>query len=172
MVKVARPVSANVQPHFDELGTRLKGARIERRISLVEMANRTGISRDTLHRLERGDPSISIAALLNVLGVLGLEAELDQVAARFRTRREARPIDPQVLIDFAERDWSAVTALKTAAWLKRRQRLGPRDSFRISDDLRRHVRTTRPDWPGDDARAADIESHIALGESLRRVGTV
>jgi transcriptional regulator with XRE-family HTH domain len=190
MTKVARSVPANVQHHFDELGRRLRGARIRRHMSLVETARQTAISRDTLHRLERGDASISIAALLNLLSVLALEDELDHVAAeigpgekqhvaslrarsaRTSKRSEVPTFERQHLIDFAERNWAAVAELKTAGWLERRQRLGTDDSFRIADDLRRHVRTTRPDWPTDAARAADLVSHVVLGENLRRVRTI
>lgn len=154
------------------------------------MAKQTGISRDTLHRLERGDASISIAALLALLTVLGMESELDRVAADVGTQgkrgvttpradsarttgqRHLRAVTRQDLIAFAQRDWPAIADLKTAAWIKRRQQLGPTDSSRTSDDLRRHVRATRPDWPTDAARAADLASHVALGESLRRVRTI
>lgn len=105
MTKVARPVFPKVQRRFDELGLRLRLARMRRSMSMVEMAERTGISRDTLHRLERGDASISIAALLKVLSILGMETDLDQVGADDPTgrtlqdiamprgSRRARPID-------------------------------------------------------------------------------
>ena len=44
------------------------------------MAARVGTTRSTLGRLERGDLSVSLALLARVLGVLGLEADLDQIA--------------------------------------------------------------------------------------------
>ena len=44
------------------------------------MAARVGASRMTIHRLERGDPVVSIAILLRVLEVLDLEADIDLVA--------------------------------------------------------------------------------------------
>ena len=45
------------------------------------MAERAGISRDTLHRLEKGDVSISLAGFLRVLQVLGLADDIDRLAA-------------------------------------------------------------------------------------------
>jgi transcriptional regulator with XRE-family HTH domain len=45
------------------------------------MAERAGMSRDTLHRLEKGDVSISLAGFLRVLHVLGLADDIDRLAA-------------------------------------------------------------------------------------------
>jgi hypothetical protein len=44
------------------------------------MAARAGLSRDTLHRLEKGDVSISLAGFLRVLQVLGLADDIDGIA--------------------------------------------------------------------------------------------
>ncbi len=62
------------------LGDRLRLARKRRRISSVLMAERVGISRDTLHRVEKGDPAVSLGTYLRVLRVLGLDADLDKLA--------------------------------------------------------------------------------------------
>ena len=155
---------------------------------MVEMANRTGVSRDTLHRLERGDASISIATLLTVLSILRMETELDQLGAEDQTgrglqdmalaRRPRRPrqgaaaasrIGRQDLVDFAQRDWAAVAEIKSEQWLDRKRRFGGADAFRIADDLRHHVAMTRPDWPDAAERSEDIASHVAVADSLRRV---
>lgn len=45
------------------------------------MAERAGLSRDTLNRLEKGDVSIGLAGLLRVLQVLGLADDIDRLAA-------------------------------------------------------------------------------------------
>jgi len=191
MTKVARHVFPEAQRRFDDLGGRLRLARLRRGMSMVETAARTGISRDTLHRLERGDASISIAALLTVLAVLDLERDLDQLGAQdptgrslqdvamTRRRKRPRPVDAAVpgvrrqdLIDFAERDWSAIAEVKADHWLERKRRLGSAETFRIADELRRYVAITRPDWPDDAERSADIASHVAVGERLRRVSDI
>jgi len=49
-------------------------------MSAGTMAERAGLSRDTLHRLEKGDVSISLAGFLRVLQVLGLADDIDGVA--------------------------------------------------------------------------------------------
>ena len=73
------------------------------------------------------------------------------------------------LVAFAQRDWSAVAELKADHWVERAQRLGSQETFRIADELRRFVAAARPDWPSDEERAADLASHVAVAESLRRV---
>jgi transcriptional regulator with XRE-family HTH domain len=49
-------------------------------MSLTELATRVGVTRQTLSRLERGDLSTGLGVLARVLGVLGLEEDLDALA--------------------------------------------------------------------------------------------
>lgn len=63
------------------LGERLRLARKRRKITTVLMAQRVGVSRDTLNRVEKGDPVVSLGTYLRVLRVLGLDADLDLIAA-------------------------------------------------------------------------------------------
>lgn len=61
-------------------GHRLKLARLRRRISAVHFSERMGVSRDTLHRLEKGDSTIALGSYMRALRVLGLDRDLDLVA--------------------------------------------------------------------------------------------
>ena len=65
-----------------KLGGDIAVARKKRRISTVSMAERAFISRGTLSRLEKGDPSVSMGIYATVLSILGLIEELGQVADR------------------------------------------------------------------------------------------
>jgi transcriptional regulator with XRE-family HTH domain len=65
---------------FTVFGERLRLARRRRRLSTVLMAERAGISRDTLNRVEKGDPAVSLGTYLRVMRVLGLDADLDLLA--------------------------------------------------------------------------------------------
>ncbi|VTV17266.1 hypothetical protein WDL1P1_00249 (plasmid) [Variovorax sp. WDL1] len=65
---------------MEALGDRLRMARLRRKISAVQMAERVGVSRDTLHRLEKGEPNIALGTYLRALRVLRLEKDLDLVA--------------------------------------------------------------------------------------------
>jgi transcriptional regulator with XRE-family HTH domain len=61
-------------------GARLRLARKRRGISSVLMAERVRISRDTLNRVEKGDPVVSLGTYMRVLRVLGLDEDLDLIA--------------------------------------------------------------------------------------------
>ena len=62
------------------LGARLRDARLRRKVTSVLFAERMGVSRDTLHRMERGDPNIAIGTYAKALRVLGLDADIDLLA--------------------------------------------------------------------------------------------
>src|SRR5258708_31205853 len=79
MTRRAQPLFPATQRRADALGERLRLARLRRRISLTDLAARVDSTRSTLSRMERGDLTASLALLVRVLGVLGLEEDLDQL---------------------------------------------------------------------------------------------
>lgn len=76
-----------------ELGKRLRLARLRRRYSAESVAKRAGIARATLHRVEGGDPGVSIATHASVLRVLGLHGDLDLVARDDEMGRKLQDLD-------------------------------------------------------------------------------
>ena len=67
-----------------KLGADLALARRKRGISTSDMAERLFVSRDTLWRLERGDPSVAIGTLATAVFVLGLHERLADLASPAR----------------------------------------------------------------------------------------
>jgi transcriptional regulator with XRE-family HTH domain len=63
-----------------ELGENIRLARLRRRFSSTLIAERAGISRNTLRAIENGESGVSFGAYLMVLFCLGLEQDLKQVA--------------------------------------------------------------------------------------------
>ena len=63
------------------LGDRLKAARLRRRYSADMVAQRAGIARATLSRIEQGDPGVSFGNYARVMQVLRLEQDLNRLAA-------------------------------------------------------------------------------------------
>ena len=63
------------------LGERIRIARLRRGMTATEMSERIGITRPTLDRLERGELAVGLGVLVRALGVLGLEHDLDKLAA-------------------------------------------------------------------------------------------
>ena len=55
-------------------------ARLRRELPTVLFAERLGISRDTLSRLEKGDPNIALGTYMRALRVLGLDKDMDAIA--------------------------------------------------------------------------------------------
>src|SRR5437763_1385866 len=64
-----------------KLGGDLAVARRKRGISTADMASRLFVSRDTLWRLERGDPTVSMGTLATAAFVLQLQERLGALAA-------------------------------------------------------------------------------------------
>lgn len=65
---------------MDELGERIKLARLRRKLSLEQVSQRAGISRSTLWAIEKGSDSVAIGSYLQVLFVLGLENDFTLLA--------------------------------------------------------------------------------------------
>ena len=63
------------------LGQRLREARLRRRFSVVQVAERASVSRPTLNKVEQGDAAVTMGTYLRVLVVLGLEKDIDLLAA-------------------------------------------------------------------------------------------
>lgn len=64
--------SPAVRRELRKLGGKLKEARLRRRLPQSLVAERAGISRPTLTRIERGDTGVSIGSVALTLQALGL----------------------------------------------------------------------------------------------------
>ncbi len=63
------------------LGDNIRKARLRRAHSLETVAERAGITRKTLYRVERGDPAVALGIYARVLQALRLENDIAMVAA-------------------------------------------------------------------------------------------
>ena len=73
-----------VRRHLRKLGSDIRAARIRRRIRATTMAERALFSRTTLHKIERGDPGVSMGNYATALFVLGLHDGIPELADRRR----------------------------------------------------------------------------------------
>lgn len=62
------------------LGENIKLARLRRKLTAEQVAERAGISRRTLVSVEKGSPSVAIGTYVQVLFVLGMADDLLNVA--------------------------------------------------------------------------------------------
>jgi len=79
-----------------ELGERLRLARLRRKLSNAAVAQRAGISRTTLYKVEAGDPASTLGSYLRVLAVLGLEKDLNLLAADDKVGRKLQDLGLEV----------------------------------------------------------------------------
>lgn len=83
-----------------ELGENIRLARLRRKLSTEQIAERANMSRTTLYAIEKGSPTVSIGSYFSVLQVLGLEKDFLLIAkddvlgrklqdAKIKTQRRA-----------------------------------------------------------------------------------
>ncbi|OBX25713.1 DNA-binding XRE family transcriptional regulator [Gelidibacter algens] len=80
MAKVKIVLLPKTRRIIDEMGENIKLARLRRKLSSEQVAERANISRPTLVSIEKGKPSVSMGSYLSVLQVLGLEKDFLIVA--------------------------------------------------------------------------------------------
>ncbi len=80
------------QKMLQQLGEHLKLARKRRKLTAIQVAERANISRNTLYLLEKGNSSVSIGALFNVLRVLNLQDDFLKLAAEDELGRKLQDL--------------------------------------------------------------------------------
>jgi transcriptional regulator with XRE-family HTH domain len=65
-------IASNTAEHLIALGQQIRLHRKALRISATAAAEAAGMSRVTLHRIEKGEPAVTIGAYVNAMVVLGL----------------------------------------------------------------------------------------------------
>lgn len=94
--------SRQVREAASLLGLMIRNARIERGMTVTETAERAGVSRGLVGRVERGDPACALGTVLELAVIVGLslfaddqEAERDRLAERLSVERERRALLPK-----------------------------------------------------------------------------
>ncbi|MBS3780520.1 MAG: helix-turn-helix transcriptional regulator [Desulfovermiculus sp.] len=67
-----RKPSISVRRSLRKLGDDLRKSRIRRKLTMVVLADRAGISRETLSKIQKGDPKVSMGAYAMVVMALGM----------------------------------------------------------------------------------------------------
>ncbi|TXT40515.1 MAG: Transcriptional regulator XRE family [Comamonadaceae bacterium] len=74
------------------LGERIRLARKRRKLSTTAVAQRAGISRSSLYKVESGDTSVTMGVYLRVLATMGLDTDINMIAADDKLGRKLQDL--------------------------------------------------------------------------------
>jgi len=107
MPSAAPSVSAGAGRRLEALGRHIRARRKALKVSATTAAEAAGMSRMTLHRIERGEPSVTMGAYMNALAALGLDVDVIAPAAL----APANPPTPRKTVRIADH-----AQLRRLAW--------------------------------------------------------
>ena len=101
---MAKPAQTSYSRYAREaaelLGLKIRSARIEHALTVAEVAERAGVSRGLVHRIERGEMGSSIGAAFEVATIVGLrlfEAEPTTLTGHLATERDKLTLLPKAV---------------------------------------------------------------------------
>jgi transcriptional regulator with XRE-family HTH domain len=80
MTRKAPSLLPRISRLLEGYGSNLKLARLRRKYSAEAVAQRAGVSRKTLSKVEKGDPAVAMGIYARVMQVLRLENDLGKLA--------------------------------------------------------------------------------------------
>lgn len=161
MPAAAPPVADPVAAKLAAIGQRIRAHRKRLGVSGTTAAEAAGMSRVTLYRIERGEPSVAMGAYLGALGALGLELDVvdpqGDKAAPAPAARTALPATIR-LVEYPQ--------LKRLAWqLHGVDELTPEQALGLYERNWRHVNVDALD-PHERALVAMLTRQLGEGRLL------
>lgn len=95
---IHRPLSRQSRAALTLMGQSIREARISRAMTAAELAERAGVSRALLQRIEKGDLGCSIGAVFEVAVICGVplfEPDLDALKREVWRRQEKLALMPK-----------------------------------------------------------------------------
>lgn len=129
----APTISKKLEKSLRALGQRLRDRREELGISAVATAEAAEMSRVTLYRIEKGEPSVAMGAYLSVVSALGLTMEFTDPARKNPKSDTQRELPKKIRL-------ANYKQLKKLAWqLKDTKELTPEEALDLYERNWRHV---------------------------------
>lgn len=122
------PVSDHQSELLARLGERLRAERKRQKVSAMAAAEAAGMSRVTLHRIERGEPGVAMGAWLAAADALGLRLEV----------AGAEPVAAQAALPQTIR-LSEYPQLRQIGWQLHAEELTPQEALSLYERNWRHV---------------------------------
>jgi len=100
MARRPRSYPPTVRHAAELLGLQVRQARVARRWSLTALAERAGITTNTLRKVERGDPSVTLGVAFDVATLVGVPLFFDdraRLASEVARNRERVTLLPQAV---------------------------------------------------------------------------
>ena len=124
---------------LQQLGDALRIQRKRLGVNATTAAEAAGLSRVTLHRIERGEPSVTMGAYLNAASALGLNLRLapvvDETAVREPVQPKQRPSSSRAHVRLAD-----YPQLRLLAWQRNGDaELTPAEALSVYERNWRHV---------------------------------
>lgn len=120
------------QRQLRELGQRIRNRRKELKVNSTDTAEAAEISRVTLYRIEKGEPSVAMAAYMSVIIALGLKLDVvDSLIEKSAEKSVALPKKIRI---------ANYKQLKRLAWqLDAKSELTPQEALNLYERNWRHV---------------------------------
>jgi transcriptional regulator with XRE-family HTH domain len=147
MPKRPPPLDKVAAERLEALGARLRAHRKAQRVNATTTAEAAGISRVTLHRIERGEPSVTMGAYAAAIAALGLDLALVDPRTQPSVQKKSPPRRIK-LADYAQ--------LRRIAWQR-----GDVDETQATVTAKEALSLYERNWRHVD-RAAMTESERAL----------
>lgn len=80
MSRQAPTILPKVKKRLARVGEQIRLARLRRNYTAINVAERSGMSRETLRKIEKGDPNVNMGSYASVLHSLGLDADIELLA--------------------------------------------------------------------------------------------